>query len=97
MTNRMNEMITMDKRFQLEQDIMNAWHIVDDLETAYHYSDTMDQDTIMNLLLGMKTLYQFKFEKLFDSFEKFVNETEDKNYSWMKPDPLFDDPTISDK
>lgn len=59
-----------DAKFDLEQNILDAWHVVDDLSTVYSRVDTLSQDEIMNLLLGLKSLYQIKFEKLFESFER---------------------------
>lgn len=85
---------------ELEQDIMDAWHVVDDINTVYHRSEGLSEDQLMNVLLGIKELYQLKFEKLFDTFEKYVAEQEDRNFKWMMPeefppikDPL-DDPII---
>jgi len=63
--------MNVDVKFELEQDILNAWHVVDDISAVYSRVDTLSQDEIMNLLLGLKSLYQIKFEKLFESFEKY--------------------------
>lgn len=63
----------MNNRFDLEQAILSCWNIVEDIETIYHtdrlYSDT---DEMMNALLGLKTIYHLKFEKLFEVFEEVV-------------------------
>ena len=59
----------MKTRFNLEQDIMNCWQIVDDLDAVA--GSITDEDT-KNLLLGVKKLYQIKFEKLFSTFEDVV-------------------------
>lgn len=58
-------------RFDLEQSIMNAWHVVDDVKLLYELmlNQDMKQDDIANFLLGMSTIYQYKFEKLFATFE----------------------------
>jgi hypothetical protein len=89
-----------DSKFDLEQNILDAWHVVDDISTVYGRIDTLSQDEIMNLLLGLKTLYQIKFEKLFESFESYSSnlDSEKQNKSTMstldetlcEPDPLFD-------
>lgn len=96
--------MNLDKRFELEQDIMNTWQVVDDINTVYHRSDTLTEDQLMNVLLGIKELYQLKFEKLFDTFEKYVEEQENRKFKWMMPeefpsynDSLLDDPTITNK
>jgi hypothetical protein len=92
----------MDKLFELEQNIMDAWHVVDDINTVYHRSDTLNEDQLMNILLGIKELYQLKFEKLFNSFEQYVSEQNGHKQEsvWLMPeeippvkDPL-DDPII---
>jgi hypothetical protein len=48
-------------RFDLEQEIMNCWHVVDDIKTVCTRSDRMSQDELMNVLIGIHTLYQMKF------------------------------------
>jgi hypothetical protein len=63
-----------DLKFELEQAILDAWHVVDDIDTVYHHSDHRNEDQLMNLLLGIKELYQLKFEKLFDTFEQYTKE-----------------------
>ncbi len=58
-------------RFDLEQQIMSCWSVVDDLETVFHHERLYNnEDDMMNVLIGLKTMYQIKFEKLWDTFEK---------------------------
>lgn len=63
-------------RFDLEQDIMECWSVVEDIKTlSWRYSDAsppMSEDDLMNYLLGLQTIYQIKFEKLFDTFEQCI-------------------------
>ena len=63
-------------RFDLEQDIMKCWNITEDIDLLYR--NVMDKDLstddIANALLGMKTLYEMKFNEMFDHFEKLVHE-----------------------
>jgi hypothetical protein len=69
----------LSERFQLEQQIMNCWNVVDDLYTLFEEvceNDELTQDQISNILLGLKELYQLKFEKLFRQFEQSIKETE---------------------
>jgi hypothetical protein len=63
-------------RFDLEQHILKCWNITDDIDVLYRaMCDTeMDKDKIANILLGMKQLYDFKFDILFNCFEELVNE-----------------------
>ena len=65
-------------RFDMEQEIMDCWHITDDLDVLMEnvLERDLNADTITNVLLGLKTLYQMKFERLFDTFETLVHERE---------------------
>jgi len=68
----------LSERFELEQQIMNCWSVVDDLDTLFEEvceNDEFTQDQISNILLGLKELYQLKFEKLFRQFEQSIRET----------------------
>lgn len=63
-------------RFDLEQDIMNCWSVVDDIkELSRSMLDrrTMTEDEVSNYLLGLETIYQVKFERLFETFEQMVH------------------------
>ena len=62
-------------RFDLEQDIMNCWQIKEDLDTLLHaYMDgpKMSEDEVANVILGLSSLYQLKFQKCFDTFEQLL-------------------------
>lgn len=61
-------------RFDLEQQIMDCWGITDDLDVLFEavMEKDLSKDQIANILLGMKDLYQLKFEKTFDTFEKCI-------------------------
>lgn len=65
-------------RFDLEQQIMNCWGVCDDLEILFEAccDKNLSPDNVQNALLGMKTLYQLKFEKLFDLFEGCIKQGE---------------------
>lgn len=66
-----------NKIFDLEQSILQCWNVCDDLNLLY--SETMErprpltQDEMANILLGMKLMYQMKFEKCFSEFEQISN------------------------
>ena len=65
----------MKTRFDLEQDIMNCWQVVDDIKAVYHCERLYDDENEMqNVLLGLFTLYQIKFDKLFGTFEEMVED-----------------------
>lgn len=64
-------------RFDLEQDIMNCWSVVDDIkELSRCMLDRrkMTEDEISNYLLGIETIYQVKFERLFETFEMLIRQ-----------------------
>jgi hypothetical protein len=68
-------------RFDFEQDIMKCWNVTEDIDTLYQMVgdkldgiDPVTQDILMNYLLGLKSIYDAKFEKLFDGFSFLVKE-----------------------
>ena len=63
----------MKNRFDLEQEIMDCWGVVEDIDIVYHaHGETSDE--LANVLLGLKTLYQLKFQRLFSTFEDCVSQ-----------------------
>lgn len=63
-------------QFDMEQQIMNCWNICEDLETLNQgvLDRGMTTDEIANVLMGLKQLYQLKFEALFEHFEAMLRE-----------------------
>ena len=64
-------------RFDLEHDIMNCWGVVEDIkELSRSKMDrrNMTEDEVNNYLLGLETIYQVKFERLFETFEMLVKQ-----------------------
>lgn len=59
-------------RFDFEQEIMCAWHIIEDLRTLLDNWDTLSEDRKLNILIGMADLYDMKFDTMFKTFEKLV-------------------------
>lgn len=67
----------MKTRFDLEQEILDCWHIVDDVKTLYeNLSERCPtiSDDALNILLGISSLYQMKFEKAFGTFEDLIRQ-----------------------
>ena len=63
--------------FDLEQHIMRCWGVVDDVRALGKYiQDTrpMSEDELANYLLGLETIYQVKFEQLFEVFEDYIRQ-----------------------
>jgi hypothetical protein len=58
-------------RFDLEQDIMKCWNVVEDLQNLYS-CENLTEDEQQNYLLGLITIYEVKFQKLWESFENSV-------------------------
>jgi len=64
------------KIFDLEQEIMKAWHVVDDIDLLHEnvIETDMSTDDIANVLLGLKGVYSMRFQKLFNTFEEVCKE-----------------------
>lgn len=77
-------------QFDLEQQIMNCWGVVDDIKGLLQMDDlrSMTVDEHQNYLLGLTTIYQVKFELLQDLFERFM--AEHYNATKVTKEPEFD-------
>ena len=72
----------MNDRFDLEQDIMACWHIVDDIdhllemivdrEATCYMGAGAGKDKVVNVLAGLSALYGDRFAKLHNSFENLL-------------------------
>ena len=62
----------MSDRFDLEQNIMQCWNVCDDIQLMLDRWDDLDEDQKQNFLIGLKQMYQMKFERLWDNFESCV-------------------------
>lgn len=70
-------------RFDLEEQIMKCWNVVDDVNDLYEHigdsSEFVDMppkyvDKVMNKLLGVKELYDMRFQKLWDVFDYMIKD-----------------------
>jgi hypothetical protein len=59
----------MTDRFDLEQQIMQCWNIIDDMD---YLAPLLETDASQNMLIGLQSLYRAKFEKLWDCFEGYI-------------------------
>lgn len=57
-------------RFGLEQEILNAWHIVSDLKVLLDNWDKTTADDKQNIIIGLMSLYELKFEALLETYEQ---------------------------
>ena len=72
----------MTARFNLEQQIMETWQIVDDLKLFREILDSEEfaglsaefTDKIDNYMLGLITIYGYRFDRTFSTFEKVCAE-----------------------
>lgn len=67
----------MKTRFDLEQEILDCWHITNELNLLYEQAMDrqvpLTQDQLANMLLGLYELYNLKFERTFETFEEVVS------------------------
>ena len=83
----------MKDRFDLENELMGCWHVVDDLNVLISHLDDPfflgmkgdHADRLANALIGMKTLYDIKFNVMWDTFGDCVQELEPPA---KRPSPL---------
>ena len=63
-------------QFDMEQQIMECWHVVSDIKTLSEevIEGDYSKDQITNVLLGIEHLYDIRFNKLFRTFETFLAE-----------------------
>lgn len=64
-------------RFDLENDLLRFTQILDDIDLLYEYVlDSNDleftRDKIANYLLGLKTIYNLKSNKVYDTLEHLI-------------------------
>ena len=67
----------MSDRFDLEQQILKCWNITEEVQLLNEKvleDDSYTRDQISNYLLGLHTIYEAKFDKLFSQFENMVKE-----------------------
>lgn len=65
----------MSDQYDVEQGILDCWHITDDLKTLCEgvLDNNLNTDDIANALIGLQTLYQLKFDKLFTTHAATFN------------------------
>lgn len=72
-------------RFDLEQELMDCWDVTTDINDLYEYVGDSEffagmsaehTDKLMNLLLGIKEIYEVKFQRTFRTFEQCISNRE---------------------
>lgn len=63
-------------RFTLEEQIQSCWNVTNDIDLLFRNvcDKEMTPDQIANCLLGMKELYNMRFDELFTTFGTLVSE-----------------------
>jgi hypothetical protein len=62
-------------RFDFEQQILKCWGVTTDINDVYKHfyeKEKIDNDELANVLLGLETLYNIRFEEVFSMFEKCI-------------------------
>ncbi len=69
----------MTDRFDLEQQIMNCWNIIEDIKLLNVYvlegkpdGGEMTTDDVSNYLLGLEIIYGLKFDQMFNTFSTLI-------------------------
>ena len=66
----------MTKLYDLEPMILDCWRVCNDLETVFKQVGDSEptEDELMNALIGMQQVYQWKFEQLFSKYEELCRD-----------------------
>lgn len=67
----------MTDRINFENQLMKCWDIIEEVQLLNELvleSDTVTKDQISNYLLGLETIYDAKFEKLYRQFGELTEE-----------------------
>jgi hypothetical protein len=71
----------MSDRFDLEQQILDCWKIIDDIKLLDKNvlegkieGGSLTHDEISNYLLGLETIYNMKFEQMFATFSDLIKQ-----------------------
>ena len=72
----------MSDRFDLEQQILNCWNIIEDIKLLDKNvlegkieGGSLTHDEISNYLLGLETIYNMKFEQMFATFSDLIKQS----------------------
>lgn len=71
----------MKTRFDLEDELMKCWHITDDIAAVSDIvvdteMDDRDKDKLLNILIGMKQLYDHKFQETYNTMDALIRQRE---------------------
>jgi hypothetical protein len=63
-------------RFDLENRILECWNVTGDIDVVFEgmLDSDLSVDQTANMLLGIKELYELKFQKLWNTFEELIKK-----------------------
>jgi hypothetical protein len=64
----------MKTRFDLEQEILECWGVTTDIDVLFNSikDKNLSQSQILEILNGIKVLYDLKFDSMFNTFESVI-------------------------
>jgi hypothetical protein len=64
----------MKTRFDLEQEILQCWGVTTDIDVLFNSikDKNLSQSQILEILNGIKVLYDLKFDSMFNTFESVI-------------------------
>jgi hypothetical protein len=66
----------MSNMYEIEKSILDCWKVCNDLETVFIQIGDGEKepshDELMNTLMGMQKLYEWKFSQLFEAYENVL-------------------------
>ena len=60
-------------RSDLEDAIMKAWRTTEDIKAFYMSAERMDEDQVINALMGLEIFAEMRFNELWNTFEQCIN------------------------
>ena len=60
-------------RFDLEEAIQKAWRTSEDIKAFYTSAEHMNEDQVMNALMGLEIFSEMRFNELWNTFEQCIN------------------------
>lgn len=68
------EIADVKNRFDLEQEILGCWNITSELELLHKnvLDGVISNEELSHILLGLKLLYNIKFDNTFKTFEQCI-------------------------
>jgi len=58
----------------MEDKIMSCWTVVDQLKSVVELTESSNRDEICNVLQGIITIYDHRFDSLFKEYESLLKE-----------------------